>query len=134
VEGFDVLIREKLRLHRRADFGAAAKEQGVDQRFGDGLALVGHGDVCSERAVDLPRLVEKHVQHDSVHGAVRAEVAHGFNDLGPLSVAVHAALALLQPVGVPGQIVVQHRVEAVLEVDPLAQAVRGDKHAAGFQG
>ena len=46
-------------------------------------------------------------------------------DLG-LADAVDAAEALLQPVGVPGQVVVDHQVGA-LEVDALAGRVGGDR-------
>ena len=36
-----------------------------------------------------------------------------------------ASLALLVPSGVPGEVVVNDGVEVLLEVDPLAQALRG---------
>ena len=47
-------------------------------------------------------------------------------DLG-LADAVDAAEALLQAVGVPGQVVVDHQVGA-LEVDALAGGVGGQQH------
>ena len=45
-----------------------------------------------------------------------------------LAVAVDAAFSLLEPGGVPGQVVVDDGVEVLLEVDALGQAVGGDQH------
>ena len=47
-------------------------------------------------------------------------------DLG-LSDPVDAAEALLDPVRVPGQVVVDHQVRAALQVDPLARRVVGEQ-------
>ena len=44
-----------------------------------------------------------------------------------LTNAVNAAKALLQPVGIPGQIVVDHQVGA-LQVDAFASSVGGDEN------
>ena len=49
-----------------------------------------------------------------------------------LAEAVHAAFALLQAVGIPGQVVVEGGVERVLEIDAFAQAVGRDEDATFF--
>ena len=80
-----------------------------------------------EALADRARLAQQDVEHDEVDLVVGAVEQDGA-DLGPLlAVAVDPALALLQPVRVPGQVVVEHGVEMVLEVDPLRQAVGGDQ-------
>ena len=56
---------------------------------------------------------------------------HRFDQGSSLTVAVHPALALLQAVRVPGQVVVEDSREGLLQVDALAQAVSRHKHAAG---
>ena len=47
-------------------------------------------------------------------------------DLG-LANPVDAAKALLKPVGIPGQVVIDHQVRT-LKVDTLASSIRGQKH------
>ena len=49
-------------------------------------------------------------------------------DLG-LADAVDAAEALLEPIGIPRQVVVDHQMRAALEVHALAGGVVGDHHA-----
>ena len=49
---------------------------------------------------------------------------------GRLPVAVDAPFALLQSVGIPGQIVVQNGVEMFLQIYALAEAVRRHQNAA----
>ena len=52
--------------------------------------------------------------------------------LGRLAEAIDAALALLMPRRIPGQIVVDDRVEELLEVDAFRKAVGGDEDALGL--
>ena len=113
---------------------ATAQEQGVEHRFRHAFALLRHWHVRPQRAVDLPRLVQQHVEHHTVYRAVGAKVTNRLHQWGGLAVAVHPALALLQAVRIPGQVVVEDSREGVLQVDALAQTVGSDKHAAGFTG
>ena len=76
-------------------------------------------------------LAEQHVEHDAVDPVVRAVEGDGAHGVGALAEAVDAALALLVAGRVPGQVVVDDGVEAVLEVDALGQAVGGDQHPRG---
>ncbi len=89
----------------------APQEQGLEQRLRHGLALLRHRHMGAERPVDLARLVQEDVQDNAIDGAVGAEVADGLDHLRGLAVAVDAPLALLQPVGVPRQVVMQGGVE-----------------------
>lgn len=108
---------------------ASAEEQGIQDGFRDALALLGDRHMRAQRAVDLAGLVQQHVEHDAVHGAVRAEIADAADGRLLLTVAVHAAVALFEAVGIPGEIVVQGGIEGVLQVDPLAETVGGHEHA-----
>ena len=63
---------------------------------------------------------------DLVVGAVEED---GLDLVARLAEAVDAALALLEAVRVPGQVVVDDRVEVLLEVDALGQAVGRDQDA-----
>ena len=74
-------------------------------------------------------LAQQHVEHDAVDLVVDAVVGDDPHLACWLAVAVDAAFALLVAGRVPGQVVVHDRVEVVLQVDALAQAVGGDQHA-----
>ena len=78
--------------------------------------------------------VQEHIEHNAVHGAVGAKVSDRLDDLGVLAIAVYAALALLQAVGVPGKVIVKHGIESMLEVDAFAKAIGGHEHPAGLVG
>ena len=130
LRGFEAEIKLKL---IRAGL-AAAQEQGVEHCFRHAFALLRHRNVRPQGAMDFPCLVEQHIEHDAIDRAVRAEIANGLDQWDGLSVAVHPALALLEAVWIPGQVLVEGGREGVLQVDPLAQAVGGDEHAAGFVG
>ena len=75
-------------------------------------------------------LAQEHLQHDPVNLVVDAVVGHRAYHALRLAVAIHPALALLVAGRVPAQVVVQHRVEVLLQVDPFAQAVGGDQDPA----
>ena len=99
-----------------------AVDQGIDHLLGVGRHRHGNAQALADRA----RLAQQDVQNDEVDLIVGAVEEDGA-DLGSLlAVAVDPALALLQAVRVPGQVVVEHGVEMVLEVDPLRQAIGGD--------
>ena len=115
--------------------GASPEEESLENGLRDGFAFLRDGDMGAEGLVDFASLVEQDADDDAVHGVVGAEVADGFDGFGKgLAEAVHAALALLQAVGIPGQIVVKGGVEGVLQVDAFTQAVGGDEDAAAFLG
>src|SRR5206468_3256009 len=98
------------------------------ERLSDLLARAGHRDGDAEVALDALVLADEYFQDhpvDRVVGAVVRDDAH----LGLLlPETVYATLALLVARGIPGQVVVQHRVEVLLEVDALRQAVGADEH------
>ena len=107
-----------------------AVADGVDQQVTQCLAL----EQLAQHVVHLaaqrrPRLFQLFQQAAvdlalaGVGGAEVPEVA----DLG-LADAMDAAEALLQPVRVPGQVVVDHQVGAALQVHALAGGVVGDHH------
>jgi hypothetical protein len=73
-----------------------------------------------EGELELDRLV------DRIIGAVEEDGLHVI--LG-LAEAVDATLALLQTIRVPRQIVVDDRIEMVLQIDAFAQAIGGDEDA-----
>jgi hypothetical protein len=87
-----------------------------------------HGDRHPEIALDALVLADEHVEDhavDRVVGAVVGDDPH----LGVLlAEAVDPPLALLVARRVPGQVVMQHRVEVLLQVDALRQAVGADQH------
>ena len=73
-------------------------------------------------------LAQEHVEDDLVDLVVGAVEQHRL-DLGArLAEAVDPALPLFEAVGVPGQVVVHDRVEMLLEVDALRQAVGRDQN------
>ncbi len=74
-------------------------------------------------------LAQQHVEDDAVDLVVDAVVGEDADGLAVLAVAVDAALALLVARGVPGEVVVDDRVEQLLEVDALAEAVGADEDA-----
>ena len=72
-------------------------------------------------------LAQQHVQHDPVDAVVGAVERDRPDDGGALPEPVHAALALLVPGRVPGEVVVDDGLEAGLQVHAFRQAVRGDE-------
>ena len=92
-------------------------------------ASAGTGTRDAERVADRARLAQQHVEHDLVDLVVGAVEQDGLHLGARLAEAVDAALALLQAVRVPGQVVVDDGVEVLLEVDALGQAVGGDQDA-----
>ena len=100
-------------------------EDGVQEYLG----VLGEGDAHPDIVADLARLPVQHLEHDLVHRVVLPVQEAGL-DLGPrLPEAVHAAFALLEAVRVPGEVVVEDRVEEALEVDALGKAVGGHENA-----
>ncbi len=74
-------------------------------------------------------LANEHIEDDTIDLVVKAVVGDNAHLLARLTVAVHATLALFVARGVPGEIVVDDRVEVFLQVDALTQAVGANEHA-----
>ena len=70
---------------------------------------------------------DEDVEHDAVDAVVFAVVGDGAHGGCALAEAVDPAFALLVAGGVPGQVVVHDRGEAVLQVDAFGEAVGGDQ-------
>ena len=76
-------------------------------------------------------LADQYVEHEAVDLVVDTVIGHDADDRGGLAVAVDAALALFVAGGVPRQVVVNDRVEVLLQVDALAQTVGADQNTLG---
>ena len=84
-------------------------------------------DLAAERPARLLQLFEQ-AAIDLAFARVRRAQVPQVADLG-LADAVDAAEALLQPVRVPRQVVVDHQMRAALQVDAFAGRVVRDHHA-----
>ena len=82
-------------------------------------------DLAAEGLAGLLQLLQQRAVDVALAGLLGHQVPQ-VADLG-LADAVDAAEALLEAVGVPGQVVVDHQVGA-LEVDALAGGVGGQQH------
>ena len=101
-------------------------DQQVAQRPALELELAEHvEDLAAERLARLLELLQQLAVDVALAGLLGDEVPE-VADLG-LADAVDAAEPLLEAVGVPGQVVVDHQVGA-LEVDALARGVGGEQH------
>ncbi len=104
------------------------EEEPPDQRLGDGLRS---GDRDRDLEVSPDRLVpaNEHIDNELVDAVVLAPDRND-TDLGVrLAETVHAAFALLVARRVPSEVVVDHCVEVVLEVDALRKAIGGDEQS-----
>jgi hypothetical protein len=114
-----------------ANLGIVAVADGLDQQVLE-AAVFEHlaqdvEDAAAQRlALDF-ELLEQALEHVALAGLGRDHVPQ-VADLG-LADAVDAAEALLQAVGVPRQVVVDHQV-GVLQVHAFAGGVGGEQHAA----
>ena len=104
------------------------KQQSFEDRFDDLLGIHRHGHGYAERAADLLVLANQDVEHDSVNLVVGAVVGNRPHFGTGLSVAVHPSFPLLVARRVPGEVVVEHRVEVALQVDAFAEAIRSHQH------
>jgi hypothetical protein len=69
--------------------------------------------------VNFDRLADQYIQNGPIHRVVLAVEQVAFNHRGGLAVAIDSPLPLLQAIGVPGQVVVDHCLEGLLKVDPF---------------
>ena len=103
-------------------------DQQVAQRPALELELAEHvEDLAAERLAGLFELLQQRAIDVALAGLLGHQVPQ-VADLG-LADAVDAAEALLEPVRVPGQVVVHHQVGA-LQVDALARGVGGERAPA----
>ena len=102
--------------------GVVVAQDAFDVGGGQHLADDVEHRVVVQRVADLLELVQEPLQHPAFDGVRGREVED--EAVLALAVAVDAAHPLLQPVGVPGDVVVEEDV-ADLEVDPLARRLRG---------
>ena len=101
-------------------------DQQLAQRPALELELAEHvEDLAAERLARLLELLQQRAIDVALAGLLGDQVPE-VADLG-LADAVDAAEALLEAVGVPGQVVVDHQVGA-LEVDAFAGGVGGEQH------
>ena len=124
-----VADRDELGLvEQRELLVAAAQDEPLEDRFDDRVRVDRDGDGDPERVADRPVLAQENVEDDPVDAVVAAEVGEHPHRVALLPVAVDAALALLVPGRVPGEVVVDDGVEVLLQVDALRQAVGCDEH------
>ena len=107
---------------------AAVQQHGLHDRVDDLVVVRGkrHGD--AELLPDLLGLAEDDAQHRAVDGIVLAVKHQCANSRRGLSEPVRTALALFVASGIPGEVVMDHRVEVALKVDALGQAIGCDEH------
>jgi hypothetical protein len=80
----------------------------------DRLAVHGNGHAHSGSLEDFSGFSNENVEHDSVDQIVRAVEQYRFNLLTRLPVPIYAPFTLLQPIGVPRQVVMEHSIKMVL--------------------
>src|SRR5262249_40935169 len=108
---------------------AATEDEALHDRLEYRVRVDRHGHGDPERVTDRPVLAQEHVEDDAVDPVVSAEVGEDSDRARALPEAVDAPLALLVTGRVPGEVVVDDRVEVLLEVDSLGQAIGGDENA-----
>ena len=111
------------------DFRLFPVANSFDQQVFQGNVLEGFAqdveDASAKRGSFHLQLVEKSLEDVSFSGFLGDHVPQ-MADLG-LANPVDTAKALFQPVGVPGQVVVDHQV-GVLQVDAFASGIGGNQH------
>jgi hypothetical protein len=118
-------LQSKLELHRPS----LAQQHVVDDGLDDLLRLDWNRHRDAEVVPNLLCLADEHLEDDLVHGIVRAVEQDRLHDRLRLAKPVDPALTLLQPVRIPGQVVMNHGVKIVLKIDALAQAIGGDEYS-----
>jgi hypothetical protein len=119
-------LQSKLELHRPS---LAAQQHVVDDGLDDLLRFDWNRHRDAEVVPNLLCLADEHFEDDPVHGIVRAVEQDRLHDRLRLAKPVDPALTLLQPVRIPGQVVMNHGVKIVLKIDALAQAIGGDEYS-----
>ncbi|CAM5423085.1 hypothetical protein RLIN73S_07523 [Rhodanobacter lindaniclasticus] len=107
----------------------AAQHDCLHQCLGEGVIVVGDGHRYAKLLSDLLGFAQDDVQNSAIDRIV-GTVDQGGAHLGArLAEAVDTAFALFVAGGIPRQIVVNHSIEVVLQVDAFGQAVGGDQQA-----
>ena len=78
-------------------------------------------------ATDRPVALDEDVQNDAVDLVVRRRSSAPARSVRSVSEPVDTALALLMSGRIPGEVIVDHRLEVLLEVDTFRQTVGRDK-------
>src|SRR6266566_401230 len=100
-----------------------ALEQSSDDSLHYRFAVHGDWNTDAERFVDFSGFLDEHIKNNAVNYVVGTIEKDRFDFWSRLPIAIYSALALLKPIGIPWQIVVQNRIEVILEVDAFAHAV-----------
>ena len=107
----------ELALLDRFGYAAAAQQNRLHNGVHDLVAVGRQGHGHAQLLADLGCLAQDHLEHGAVHGVVFA-VEHQRAHRGRrLPETIGAALALLVAGRVPGEIVMDHRIEPALQVD-----------------
>lgn len=106
-----------------------AQQHCLHEGLGERVVLIWHGHGNAQLPPNLVRLADDDLKDGAIHGVVGSVHQRGADLLAGLTKAVHAPFTLLMPRGVPGQVVVDHGVKVLLQVDAFRQAVRGHQHA-----
>ena len=131
VEVVDEVEVELPRVHPRP----LAEQRALEQCLGDLFAGPRHGNGYAKAALDALVLADEDIEDHAVDRVVPAVVGDHPHLGSSLAEAIHPAFALLVPRRVPREVVVEHRVEVVLEVDALGQAVGANENeTAAFRG
>src|SRR5690606_19483430 len=99
------------------------------QRLAERVPIVGQWHRYTKFLADLVGFLEDDLEYRSIDGVVRAVEQRRTHHAPLLPEAIDASLALLVARGIPREIVVNDRVEVVLEVHTLGEAVGGDEDA-----
>ena len=107
---------------------ALAKHHRSHEGIGDGTPFVREGHGHASHLTDLLGLAQDDVEDGTVDRARRREHHDRMDEFGGLAETVDATLPLLMAGRIPRKIVMNHRVEELLEIDPLRQAVGSDQN------
>jgi hypothetical protein len=124
--------KKSLHVQPGPDFGLVAVAHRLDEQLAQRPILKGHS---TQHVAHLPAqrlaLLLQLLQQPQVDVALARLAGHQVPQVAHLRLAdaVNAAEALLQAIGVPRQVVVDHQVGAALQVDALAGGVVGDEDA-----
>ena len=72
----------------------------------------------------------QHIQHDAVDLVIAAPIRDDLHVLAMLSKPIDSAFSLFVTRRVPTQVVVNHGIKNMLQVDAFAEAIRADEDAA----
>jgi hypothetical protein len=103
---------------------ALAQNDRIHQCVSYGAPFVGQGHRHPGRLSDRLGLTQDDIEHCAVDCAVGREEQYRADQFGWLAEAVDTTLTLLVTRWVPAQVVMNHGVEQLLQIDALGQAIR----------